>query len=113
MLEPKTSIPLDGDAKKTVAYAAQEANTDGQFWLNTDHLPRGQLRFPNAATEALSELGVELESVRAASLQNRKQFPPRRVPAGMKLKANVKKFRLHLLLISVLLLIFLYLKLQG
>jgi ATP-dependent Clp protease ATP-binding subunit ClpA len=113
VLEPKTPIPLDGDAKKTLAYTAQEADFDREFWVDADHLLRGLLRFPNAASDALSKLGLELEAMRAASLQNRKEFPPRRVPVGIKLTATVKKFRPHLLLIAVLLIIFIYLKSQG
>ena len=112
-LGPKNAIPLDNDAKKTLAYAAQEADSDHEFWLDTDHLLRGLLRFPNATSDALAKLGIELEAMRAASVRNRQEFPPRRVHNWLRLRAFVKKFRAHLLLIAILLIIFAYLKSQG
>ena len=57
----KAEIPLDQEAKKTIAYAAKEADQDGQYWIDTDHLLRGLLRFPNAASGALA--GVDLLSL--------------------------------------------------
>lgn len=45
-------IPLDDDAKKAVAYAAEEADQDRQYWIESDHLLRGLLRFPNNARVA-------------------------------------------------------------
>jgi len=110
---PKNAIPLDSDVKKTLAYAAQEADADHEFWLDTDHLLRGLLRFPNAATDVLAKLGIELEAMRAASIRNRQEFPPQRVRNRLRLRAFVKKFRAHLILIAILLIIFAYLKSQG
>jgi len=95
--------------RRPLAYAAQEADLDREFWIDTDHLLRGLLSFPNAAADALSKLGVELEAMRAASLRNRQEFPPKPVPRRSRLQAAFKKFRLHLLLIAVSLIIFIYL----
>ena len=49
----KADTPLDGDAKKAVAYAAKEADHDRQYWIDSDHLLRALLRFPNDAANAL------------------------------------------------------------
>jgi hypothetical protein len=65
LLDPKTAIPLDSDANKTLAYTAQEAGLDWEFWIDADHLLRGLLRFPNAAADALSKPGVELGTMYA------------------------------------------------
>ncbi len=113
LTHPRPQLPLEDDAKKALWYAAQEAHLDQEFWIDTDHLLRGLLSFPNAAADALSKLGVELEAIRAASIRNRQEFPPKRVPGTSRLQATFKKFRLHLLLIAVLLIIFIYLKSQG
>jgi len=113
LLESKTEIPLDGDAKKTLAYAAKEADFEREFWIDSDHLLRGLLRFPNAAADALSKIDVGLESARAKSIRNREEVPPAPVPRRSKLKAALKKYRWRLLLIAVLMMIFLYLKQQG
>jgi hypothetical protein len=71
---------LDGDAKKTLRYTAQEADLDHEFWIDADHQLRGLLRFPNAAADALAKLDVGLEAMRAASIRNREEFPSRQVP---------------------------------
>jgi hypothetical protein len=80
LLEPNTALPLDGDAKKTLRYTAQEADLDHEFWIDADHQLRGLLRFPNAAADALAKLDVGLEAMRAASIRNREEFPSRQVP---------------------------------
>jgi len=113
LTHPRPQLPLEDDAKKALWYAAQEAHLDQEFWIDTDHLLRGLLSFPNAAADALSKRGVGLEAMRAASLRNRQEFPPKPVPGRSRLQATVKKFRLQVLLIAVLLIIFIYLKSQG
>lgn len=79
-------IPLDNDAKKAVAYAAEEADRDRQYWIDSDHLLRGVLRFSNNAAEALLSANVRLDSLRSASVQNRKESPPRTRPQLGRLK---------------------------
>ena len=74
---------------------------------------RALLRFPNGATAALSKAGIELESLQAASIQNRKVLPTKPVLTGIRPGVFVKRFRWHLLLFAVLLAIFLYVKSQG
>src|SRR5258706_14604649 len=113
LLEPKTSIPLDGDAKKTLAYTAQEADLDREFWIDTDHLLRGLLRFPNDATAALSKAGLELESLQAASIQNRKVLPSKPPQRGVGLRRFARRYRWHRLRFAGLLAIFLNLNSQG
>lgn len=76
----KTQIALDDDSKKTLAYAAEEAERDRQFWIDTDHLLRGMLRFPNSIGEALTNAGFELKQLRVASEQDRRENPPKSTP---------------------------------
>src|SRR5882724_418162 len=113
LIRPRPQLPLEDDAKKALWYAAQEAHLDREFWIDTDHLLRGLLRFPNDATAALSKAGLELESLQAASIQNRKVLPSKPPQRGLGLRMFVKRYRWHLLLFDVLLAIFLYLKSQG
>src|ERR1035441_7070891 len=40
-------IPLDQNAKMVLAHAVNEAEMDNSFYIYTDHLLRGMLRFPN------------------------------------------------------------------
>ena len=113
LTHPRPQLPLEDDAKKALWYAAQEAHLDQEFWIDTDHLLRGLLRFPNDATAALSKAGLELESLQSASIQNRKVLPSKPVSRGIGLRVFARRYRWHLLLFAVLLAIFLYLKSQG
>jgi len=71
------------------------------------------LTFPNDATAALSKADLELESLQAASIQNRKILSPEPPQRGVGLRRFARRYRWHLLLFAVLLAIFLYLKSQG
>jgi hypothetical protein len=60
-------LPLDDDAKKTLAYAAMEADRDFSRRIEPEHLLRGLLCFENAASQTLRTAGFDLEAVRSAS----------------------------------------------
>jgi hypothetical protein len=77
----KNEIPLDNGAKKALAYAAMEADEDREYWLDTDHLLRGLLRFSNNASDALAKVGIKLNSVRTDSIAHRQQSPSPQEPA--------------------------------
>ena len=113
LIRPRAALPLEDDAKKALWYATQEAHLDQEFWIDTDHLLRGLLRFPNGGTAALSKAGIQLESLQAASIQNRKVLPSKPVARGIGLRRFARKHRWGLFLFVVLLAIFLYLKSQG
>ena len=106
-------IPLDDDAKKAVAYAAEEADQDRQYWIESDHLLRGLLRFPNNAREALQRANIHLDSLRSASVQHRKEFPPAPIPKWAGLKNVVRKYWVGALIAAILLMIFTYIRSQG
>jgi hypothetical protein len=111
--ERGTHIPLDDDAKKAVAYAAEEADLDRQYWIDSDHLLRGLLRFSNNAAEAMSEADIHLDSLRSLSVQHRNEFPPAPPPKWSGAKKVIKKYWSRALMAAILLLIFAYIKLQG
>ncbi len=71
-------IPLDQDAKMVLARAVNEAEMDNSFYVYTDHLLCGMLRFPNDASVALESIQLNLESTRAASRRHRTKYPTRR-----------------------------------
>lgn len=107
------SIPLDQDAKKAIAYATKEADLDRQYWIDSGHLLRGLLRFSNSAQEALLSANIHLESLRSASVQHQKDFPPAPAPKWAGLKKAVSKYWAAGLIAIILLVIFAYLKSQG
>jgi len=109
----KAKIPLDGDGKKALAYAVEEANRERQWWIDSDHLLRGLMRFPNDAERALLTTNLQVEALRSASAQHRKKFPSPPSPKGARLKATLKKYWLRGLIVALLLVIFAYLKSQG
>jgi ATP-dependent Clp protease ATP-binding subunit ClpC len=86
---------LELDAKKTLAYAVMEADRDREYWIDSDHLLRGLLRFPNKAHFALLKTEVNLKAARIASRRDRKEFHPKETPS---LKVVQYLIRKHLAL---------------
>jgi ATP-dependent Clp protease ATP-binding subunit ClpC len=82
-------LPLDRDSKKTLAYAAEEAEKDGQFWIDTDHLMRGILRFPNKTNAALEAVQLNLGTVREASKRYRAEFPAEPPPFPIPIRKSL------------------------
>jgi len=68
-------IPLDRNAKMTLAFAFNEAELDNSFYIYTDHLLRGILRFPNEASDALQSISLDLAKARDASKLIRAKYP--------------------------------------
>ena len=71
----KKHPPLDKNSKMALAYAAQEADLDGHSSIDTDHLLRALLRFPNEACTALEAAQLDLATVRVASKRHRVDCP--------------------------------------
>jgi len=110
------AIPLDSGAKKVVALAAEEADRDRQYWVDSDHLLRGLLAFENAAGEALAHLGVNLESIRLTSIADRIQHPPEPTPRFGRAILWTTRHRLALLplmLLAFLLALVVMLRIRG
>ena len=106
-------MPLDANAKKTLAYASQEYELDRGQWLDTDHLLRGLLRFPNEATQSLQQINLELDSIRAASIENRKQLPDKPQSRWLAVRIFSQKYWREIVILLLLLFLFAYLKQQG
>ena len=71
-------LPLNDNSKKVLAYAAQEAGLDGSYTIDTDHLLRALLRFPNEASAALGSISLDLATAQTLSRRNRADFPDKR-----------------------------------
>lgn len=69
-------VPLSDNFKMVLTYAAEEADFDQEYWIDSDSLLRGILRFPNEATDALQSISLDLDKARTASKRNRADFPP-------------------------------------
>jgi len=72
---PAGTIPLNNNSKMVLAYAAQEANVDDSYYIDTDHLLRGILRFPNEATAALRSISLDLATAQTISRRKRAEHP--------------------------------------
>jgi hypothetical protein len=58
-------IPLTFDCKRALAYAAEEANRQDDYWIDTDHLVLGILReHTSAAATRLVVSGLKIEEAR-------------------------------------------------
>jgi hypothetical protein len=71
---------LDADAHRALACAVAEADRDGQHWIDSDHLLRGLLRFPNRAQFAILKTELNLSLARQASFRDRDEFLPEDEP---------------------------------
>jgi len=84
-------IPLTQDGKKVLAYAVVEADRGWDYWINCDHLLRGLLRFPNVASHALEQVGINLGSVRSTSKSRSREHPPNPPPRFGYLKLGLSR----------------------
>lgn len=76
-----------------LAYAAQEADRDQQYWIDTDHLLLALLCFPNEASPALASIPLDLESARAASVRHREEFPPAPKPSSSTVRTLLRALK--------------------
>lgn len=74
-------LGLDAEALRTLAFAQLEADRDREYWIDTDHLLRGLLRFPNRANFAVLKTEINLKSARIASRRDREEFLPDETPS--------------------------------
>lgn len=77
-------LELDSESQRALEFATLEADRDHEYWIDSDHLLRGILRFPNRAQFAVLKTEVDLHSARVASRHDREEFRPSQAPsAGM------------------------------
>lgn len=72
---------FDAEARKALAFAVAEADRDREYWIDSDHLLRGLMRFPNKAHFAILKTEIDLASARIASLKDREEFLPDQTPS--------------------------------
>jgi ATP-dependent Clp protease ATP-binding subunit ClpA len=71
----------DFDARRALAFAVQEADRDREYWIDTDHLLRGLMSFPNKAHFAVLKTEMNLKAARIASRRDREEFLPEETPS--------------------------------
>ncbi|MBZ5706539.1 MAG: hypothetical protein LAN63_14400 [Acidobacteriia bacterium] len=68
--------PLTRDGKRILAFAAEEANGQRDYWIDTDHLVLGVLREQEcAACKALNKVGIDIETARRTVSDNKASRP--------------------------------------
>jgi hypothetical protein len=70
----ETELELDPEVQRALAFALMEAERDHEHWVDTDHLLRGILRFPNKAHFALLKTEMDLHLVRIDSKHDRAKY---------------------------------------
>jgi hypothetical protein len=91
-----SSIGLDFEARRALAFAVLEADRDREYWIDSDHVLRGLLRFPNKADFALLKTELTLDSARVASRKDREQYLPEQNPSLKVVKYLARKYFLLL-----------------
>jgi hypothetical protein len=107
------SAEMGEEARRALAYAVAEADRDREYWIDTDHLLRGLMRFPNTAHFAVLKTEINLKRARAASWRDRENFLPEQTPNMKVIKYLIRK-HLALWVPPILsLACYLYILLQG
>lgn len=104
---------LDPEAKRAVVFAVLEADRDRSYWIDSDHLLRGLLRFPNKAHFALLKVEVNLDSARAASRNDRAEHIPEENPNRKVIQYLLRKYAALILPPVLSLACYLYILFQG
>lgn len=91
-----SSIGLDVEARRALAFAVLEADRDREYWIDSDHVLRGLLRFPNKADFALLKTELSLDSARVGSRKDREQYLPEQNPSLKVVKYLARKYFLLL-----------------
>jgi len=73
-------VELAADARQALAFAVQEADRDREYWIDTDHLLRGLMCFPNKAHFAVLKTELNLKAARVASRRDREEYLPDETP---------------------------------
>jgi hypothetical protein len=84
-------LELDVEAKRALAFAVLEADRDREYWIDTDHLLRGLMRFPNKAHFAVLKTEMNLNAARVASRCDREEFLPEETPSFKVVEYLVRK----------------------
>jgi hypothetical protein len=87
----ESRLEFDIEAKRALGFAIVEADRDREYWIDSDHLLRGILRFPNRAHFAVLKVEVYLHSARVASKADRQIFPQRETPSIKVVKYLIRK----------------------
>jgi hypothetical protein len=85
-------VEFDVEAKRALAFAVLEADRDREYWIDSDHLLRGLLRFPNKADFALLKTELSLRSARIASRVDRENHIPEVSPSAKVVKYLMRKW---------------------
>jgi hypothetical protein len=106
-------LELDAEARRALAFAVLEADRDRNYWIDSDHLLRGILRFPNKAHFALLKVEVNLDSARLASREDRWEFAPAENPSNKVGRYLIRKYTLLIVPPVLSLACYLYILFQG
>ena len=109
----QSRLELDHEVRRAMGFAIIEADRDREYWIDSDHLLRGILRFPNRAHFAILKTEVDISAARTASRSDRRTFPPPQTPSIKVMKYLVRK-HLALWIPPILgLACYLYILMQG
>lgn len=108
-----SSAEFDAESRRALAYMVLEADRDREYWVDTDHLLRGLLCFPNVADFALLKTELDLHGLRHDSRGDRHKFPSRHAPSGKIAEYLVRKYVEWLAPPVISLACYLYILIEG
>lgn len=80
-----SAIPLGQEAKKVFKLTLSEANREGDYWIDVDHMLCAILRHEGKAAAALRDVGWSIERIKTAGARGRLKYPPKPVPRSRRI----------------------------
>jgi ATP-dependent Clp protease ATP-binding subunit ClpA len=109
----ETELELDTETQRAVTFASMEADRDHEQCVDTDHLLRGLLRFPNKAQFALLKTEIDLHGARIDSKQDRAKYAAGGKAPAKSASLISRHFMSFLVPSTIGLALYLYLLVQG
>jgi hypothetical protein len=109
----ESQLELDIESRRALGFAVMEADRDREYWIDSDHLLRGILRFPNRAHFAVLKLELDLHSARLASKADRQKFPSHQAPSMKVVQYLIRKHVARWVPPILSLACYLYILIQG
>jgi hypothetical protein len=107
------AMELDSEARRALACSVSEADRDRNYWIDSDHLLRGILRFPNTAHFALLKIEISLKSARIASRVDRWENLADQNPSMKVVRYLARKYTMLIFPPALSLACYLYILSQG
>ena len=87
-----SKLPLNAAAKRVLRGTKKQADRNGDYWIDIDHMLCALVLEGGAAGTALTDTGWTLERIREAGARGREKYPPKAVSQSRRWRTKVEEF---------------------